>query len=134
MLSQQELADRAGVSLFTVQRIERGEGSVRPKTGRAIAAALGVPIEELLPKAPRRSLFEPSFNDVLAEGRPPVEISAAAGAAGGAAADVLAGVDEHFGAIVQDLRAAGLGEEVEREALARLEETREEIRRLVGTG
>ena len=51
MLSQQELAHRAGVSLFTVQRIERGEGSVRPKTGRAIAAALGVSVEDLLPKA-----------------------------------------------------------------------------------
>jgi transcriptional regulator with XRE-family HTH domain len=52
MLSQQELADRAGVSLFTVQRIERGEGSVRPKTGRAIAGALGVGVEDLLGKAP----------------------------------------------------------------------------------
>jgi transcriptional regulator with XRE-family HTH domain len=51
MLSQQELAHRAGVSLFTIQRIERGEGSVRPKTGRAIAAALGVGVEDLLPKA-----------------------------------------------------------------------------------
>jgi transcriptional regulator with XRE-family HTH domain len=50
MLSQQEVADRAGTSLFTIQRIERGEGNVRPKTGRAVAAALGVPIEELLPK------------------------------------------------------------------------------------
>jgi transcriptional regulator with XRE-family HTH domain len=51
MLSQQELAERAGVSLFTIQRIERGEGSVRPKTGRALADALGVGVEDLLPKA-----------------------------------------------------------------------------------
>lgn len=51
MLSQQEVADRARTSLFTIQRIERGEGNVRPKTGRAVAEALGVPIEELLPKA-----------------------------------------------------------------------------------
>jgi transcriptional regulator with XRE-family HTH domain len=50
MLSQQEVADRAGTSLFTIQRIERGEGNVRPKTGRGVAAALGIPIEELLPK------------------------------------------------------------------------------------
>jgi transcriptional regulator with XRE-family HTH domain len=50
MLSQQEVADRAGTSLFTIQRIERGEGNVRPKTGRAVAEVLGVPIEELLPK------------------------------------------------------------------------------------
>jgi transcriptional regulator with XRE-family HTH domain len=65
MLSQQEVADRAGTSLFTVQRIERGEGNVRPKTGRGLAAALGVPIEELLPKAQaplflERSEQEPS--------------------------------------------------------------------------
>jgi transcriptional regulator with XRE-family HTH domain len=51
MLSQQEVADRAETSLFTIQRIERGEGNVRPKTGRGVAAALSVPIEELLPKA-----------------------------------------------------------------------------------
>lgn len=51
MLTQQELADRADVSLFTIQRIERGAGNVRPKTGRAIAAALGVGVEDLLGKA-----------------------------------------------------------------------------------
>ncbi len=51
MLSQQEVADLAGTSLFTIQRIERGEGNVRPKTGRAVALALGVPVEELFPKA-----------------------------------------------------------------------------------
>lgn len=49
MLSQQELAERAGVSLFTIQRIERGEGAVRPSTGRAVAQALDVRVEELLP-------------------------------------------------------------------------------------
>jgi transcriptional regulator with XRE-family HTH domain len=67
MLSQQELADRAGVSLFTVQRIERGEGSVRPKTGRAIAGALGVGVEDLLGKAPAPL---PDFED---ERRPPLQ-------------------------------------------------------------
>jgi transcriptional regulator with XRE-family HTH domain len=65
MLSQQEVADRAGTSLFTIQRIERGEGNVRPKTGRAVAAALGVPIEELLPKAQA-----PLWSDEAPERRP----------------------------------------------------------------
>jgi transcriptional regulator with XRE-family HTH domain len=60
MLTQQELADRADVSLFTIQRIERGEGNVRPKTGRAIAGALGVGVEDLLGKA-QASL--PDFED-----------------------------------------------------------------------
>jgi len=69
MLSQQELADRAGVSLFTVQRIERGEGAVRPKTGRAVAAALGVGVEVLLPKAQATLPFddEPSLEELHAE-------------------------------------------------------------------
>jgi transcriptional regulator with XRE-family HTH domain len=59
MLSQQEVANRAGTSLFTIQRIERGEGNVRPKTGRGVAAALSIPIEELLPKAQAPLFREP---------------------------------------------------------------------------
>ena|SRR5215210_1627000 len=53
MLSQEELAERAGISRFTVQRVERGDGGVRPKTGRALAEALDVEVEELFdtPKA-----------------------------------------------------------------------------------
>lgn len=51
MLTQAELAEMAGVSEFTVQRIERGEGGVRAKTGREIARALNVDVEALLPKA-----------------------------------------------------------------------------------
>ncbi len=62
-LSQQDLADASGVSLFTVQRIERGDGAVRPGTGRAIAKALGVTPDELTdaPKAepPRDRPVEP---------------------------------------------------------------------------
>jgi transcriptional regulator with XRE-family HTH domain len=67
MLSQQEVADRAGTSLFTIQRIERGEGNVRPKTGRGVAAALGVDAEELLGKAQA-----PLFRE-LPEQEPPEE-------------------------------------------------------------
>jgi transcriptional regulator with XRE-family HTH domain len=79
MFSQQELAHRAGVSLFTIQRIERGEGSVRPSTGRAVAAALGVRVEELLPKVPAPPSSEPTlFNGMLVEARRTVEQDAAA--------------------------------------------------------
>ena len=69
MLSQQEVADRAGTSLFTIQRIERGEGNVRPKTGRGLAAALDVPIEELLPKAQAPLFREPPEHDPPEERR-----------------------------------------------------------------
>jgi transcriptional regulator with XRE-family HTH domain len=49
-LSQQELADRAGVSKLTVGRIERAEftGVPQGSTTRKIAAALGVSPEWLL--------------------------------------------------------------------------------------
>jgi biotin operon repressor len=43
MLSQEELAERAGISRFTV----------RPKTGRELAKALGVAIEELYEESAR---------------------------------------------------------------------------------
>jgi transcriptional regulator with XRE-family HTH domain len=67
MLSQQEVADRAGTSLFTIQRIERGEGNVRPKTGRGVAAALGIPIEELLPKVQAPLFREPPEQELPEE-------------------------------------------------------------------
>ena len=69
MLSQQEVADRAGTSLFTIQRIERGEGNVRPKTGRGVAAALDISIEELLPKAQAPLFREPPEHDLPEERR-----------------------------------------------------------------
>jgi transcriptional regulator with XRE-family HTH domain len=47
MLTQSELGERAGVSLYTVNAAEGGR-SVSPKTGRALAQALGVEPEELL--------------------------------------------------------------------------------------
>ena len=51
MLTQKELAEKAGVSVFTVQRIESGRGGAHPSTGRKIAAALGVGPEELTDEA-----------------------------------------------------------------------------------
>jgi transcriptional regulator with XRE-family HTH domain len=44
--SQEELAERAGVSRATIYKAEGGAG-VAPKTGRALAQALGIPSEEL---------------------------------------------------------------------------------------
>ena len=47
-MTQQEVAAAMGVSLFTVQRIERGEGNVRSATARALARVLKVTPDELL--------------------------------------------------------------------------------------
>ncbi len=73
-MSQQDLADASGFSLFTVQRIERGTGGVRPGTARAIAKALGVSPDELTdaPKAepPRERPVEPDAGD--ADGSDPL--------------------------------------------------------------
>ena len=49
-MTQQEVAARMGASLFTVQRIERGEGAVRPATARALARVLKVTPDALLPE------------------------------------------------------------------------------------
>ena len=47
-LSQRDLAARAGVTQFTISRIERSEGiSVRPKTVRALCDALGCEPQDL---------------------------------------------------------------------------------------
>jgi transcriptional regulator with XRE-family HTH domain len=48
LLSQRELAEKAGVSLDTVQRMEAGEGGVYGRTVRKIAAALDLDPHELL--------------------------------------------------------------------------------------
>jgi DNA-binding XRE family transcriptional regulator len=58
-LTQQEAADLADTSLFTWQRIERGQGGVRAKTIRAVADALDVEVADLfrgaeVPKASAR--------------------------------------------------------------------------------
>ncbi len=59
LLSQRELAKKAGVSLDTVQRMEAGEGGVYGRTVRKIAAALDLDPRVLLggsasPLAPAR--------------------------------------------------------------------------------
>jgi transcriptional regulator with XRE-family HTH domain len=71
-LSQVKLAARADIDPSTVNQIERGAREANPVTVRKLASALDVSIAELLeeaPKADRRSPYEPSFNDVLADER-----------------------------------------------------------------
>jgi len=76
-LTQAELAEKAGISPSTLSLIESGKVP-KPHVGtiRKIARALGIEPRELrrteelaAPKAERRSLLEPSFNDVLSEER-----------------------------------------------------------------
>ncbi len=76
-LSQARLAARAGVDPSTVNQIERGAREASPATLRKLADALDVSLAELLeeagtPKVGGRSSLEPSFNDVLEEGRRPL--------------------------------------------------------------
>lgn len=47
-LSQEELSNRANISLRTLQRIEKAETEPRGHTLRAIAEVLEVPVEELM--------------------------------------------------------------------------------------
>lgn len=46
-MTQAQLAERAGISRTAVANIERGEHGARPLTAKALAAALGVPVEQL---------------------------------------------------------------------------------------
>jgi transcriptional regulator with XRE-family HTH domain len=46
-LSQEELAERAGVSRATIADLERGRRTAQPKTRRKLAEALGVAPHEL---------------------------------------------------------------------------------------
>jgi transcriptional regulator with XRE-family HTH domain len=46
-LSQEALAEEAGVSLRTIQRVEQGDTVPRGYTMQALATALGVPLDEL---------------------------------------------------------------------------------------
>jgi transcriptional regulator with XRE-family HTH domain len=47
-LTQQELADRAGITATALSRIERNEAEPRPSSLRKLAAALGVEPRELI--------------------------------------------------------------------------------------
>jgi transcriptional regulator with XRE-family HTH domain len=47
-LSQQELAEAAGIGRATLSRIERGETGAHGRTLRRLAQALGVGVEELV--------------------------------------------------------------------------------------
>ena len=46
-LSQEELAEMAGISLRTLQRIEKGETEPRGYTLKSICQALGTDVEEV---------------------------------------------------------------------------------------
>ena len=50
LLTQKELADRAGISRATVQGIEAGRVVASPLTQERLALALGVPRRELFPE------------------------------------------------------------------------------------
>ena len=52
LLTQAELAERAGVTESTVNRIEQGHQAARISTVRKLASVLGVPPAELLATAP----------------------------------------------------------------------------------
>lgn len=52
LLTQIELAERAGVSRFTVKRAEHGDTIVGYASIRKLAAALGISAEELLGAPP----------------------------------------------------------------------------------
>ncbi len=67
--SQEELAKHAGVSRATIYKAEGGAG-VAPKTGRALATALGVEPDELLevpPPRPRPKVLSPSLEQIAKE-------------------------------------------------------------------
>jgi XRE family transcriptional regulator, regulator of sulfur utilization len=56
--SQEELAERASVSLRTVQRIEKGDSIPRGYTLQAIAGALGKPVEEYATYLPEAAVAD----------------------------------------------------------------------------
>jgi len=48
LLSRRELAEKSGVSMDTIQRVELGEGGAFGRTVRRLAEALNIDPEELL--------------------------------------------------------------------------------------
>lgn len=53
-LSQRALAEKAGVSVGTVYRLENGLRGAYPSSVRSLASALGVSTQELMRGRPRR--------------------------------------------------------------------------------
>lgn len=47
-LTQQELADKAGITRVALARIETGGADPRPSTTRKLARSLGVSVDELM--------------------------------------------------------------------------------------
>lgn len=50
-LTQEELADKAGITATALSRIERNEAEPRPSTLRKLAGALGVEPRELIKRS-----------------------------------------------------------------------------------
>lgn len=65
-LTQQQLADRAGVNRVTIARIETGRDEPFPTTLRKVADALGVETEELLEPAREPATRAPANGPVTA--------------------------------------------------------------------
>ena len=76
--SQAHLAEAAGLSLRTVQRME-AEGTASAETRLALAAALDVPVEALNPPPAARPVIEPEPDDGGANGNLLVFIVSAVG-------------------------------------------------------
>ncbi|RYY96296.1 MAG: helix-turn-helix domain-containing protein [Chitinophagaceae bacterium] len=70
-LTQEDLADAAGVTVRTIQRIESGDTVPRAFTVKALAEALGVPFESLQPVPERATPEPPAGVPVLPVEAPP---------------------------------------------------------------
>jgi len=126
-LSQADLAERSGVSEPTISDLEAGKREhPRPSTLRKLARGLGVEVADFFPEEPALPKAAAPSPDNPVGRRAPVNISAASGDASGSRAGILAGLDEHFDAIVAPLRAADLGEDEAAELVS------QEVRRRVG--